>query len=94
MKPRPAPVANASIVIASITTNGSPSRRARSLNVPGSDSSALQTTYLGEPFAARTAAHLRPVGNAAPPRPSSFDAVTSAIDALRRRARTARASAS
>ena len=29
----------------------------------------------------RTASHLRPVGNAAPPRPISFDAVTSAITA-------------
>ena len=28
---------------------------------------------------AATAAHLRPVGNAAPPRPTSFDAVTSSI---------------
>ena len=36
-------VANAAIVIASTTANGSPSIRARSLNVPGSDSSALQT---------------------------------------------------
>ena len=38
-----APVANAAIVIASTTANGSPSSRTRSLNVPGSDSSALQT---------------------------------------------------
>ena len=31
------------MVIASITANGSPSISSRSLNVPGSDSSALQT---------------------------------------------------
>ena len=39
-----APVANAAIVIASTSANGSLSISTRSLNVPGSDSSALQTT--------------------------------------------------
>ena len=41
--PCEAPVANAAMVIASTVANGSPSSRTRSLNVPGSDSSALQT---------------------------------------------------
>ena len=52
--------------------------RTRSLNVPGSDSSALHTKYLG-PEAVATARHLRPVGNAAPPRPTSPDASISPI---------------
>ena len=41
----------------------------RSLNVPGSDSSALTTRYVGlpVPFARKLA--LRPVGKKAPPRP-------------------------
>ena len=51
------------------------------MNVPGSDSSALHTRYRGVAGCAATAAHLRPVGNAAPPRPTSFDAVTSSITA-------------
>jgi len=43
-KPFDAPVAKPSIVIDSTTANGSSSISTRSLNVPGSDSSALQTT--------------------------------------------------
>ena len=79
--PRDAPTANPSIVIASSSANGSSSRITRSLNVPGSDSSALQTTYFGVAGWAATAAHLRPVGNAAPPRPTSFAAVTASMTA-------------
>ena len=50
---------------------GSPSMSTRSLNVPGSLSSALhdQVVRAGRAGAA-TACHLRPVGNAAPPRPT------------------------
>ena len=40
----PASPVKPAIVIPSITANGSPSISTRSLNVPGSDSSALQTT--------------------------------------------------
>ncbi len=43
MNPFSEPVANPAIVSASITENGSFSITTRSLNVPGSDSSALQT---------------------------------------------------
>ena len=43
MNPRSHPVAKAAIVIDSSTAKGSPSIRMRSLNVPGSDSSALHT---------------------------------------------------
>ena len=42
-----------------------------SLNVPGSDSSALQITYLGVASWAATRSHLRPAGNPAPPMPRS-----------------------
>ena len=41
-----------------------------SLNVPGSDSSALQMAYLTSPGAMpRTSSHFCPVGNPAPPIP-------------------------
>src|SRR5262249_1506192 len=43
--------------------------RSRSLKVPGSLSSALQTTYFTSPGAPRTNVHLRKVGKPAPPMP-------------------------
>ena len=43
MKPFSQPVAYIAIAIASTIANGSCSMSTRSLNVPGSDSSALQT---------------------------------------------------
>ena len=46
------------------------------MNVPGSLSSALQTTRL-RPAVPATARHFRPVGNAAPPRPHSPEASSS-----------------
>src|ERR1700726_1033995 len=54
-------------VSASTSAYGSASMSTRSLNVPGSDSSALHTTYLGRTGLAATASHLMCVGNAAPP---------------------------
>ena len=53
----------------SITRKGSASSTARSMNAPGSPSSPLQITYLGEPGARRVMSHLTAVGNPAPPRP-------------------------
>jgi hypothetical protein len=41
----------------------------RSLNVPGSASSALQITYFGPSCWPRTMSHFTPVGNPAPPMP-------------------------
>ena len=50
----------------------------RSLNVPGSPSSALQTTKCSAPGALRQASHFCPVENPAPPRPRRFDVCISA----------------
>ncbi len=43
----------------------------RSLNVPGSPSSALQMTYFWSAFSAAQKPHFMPVGKPAPPRPMS-----------------------
>src|SRR5215469_12303270 len=50
---------------------GSPSIRVRSLNVPGSPSSALTTRYRVSPSRFGVSRHLRPAGKPAPPRPRS-----------------------
>ena len=47
-----------------------------SLNVPGSLSSALQQMYFGFGVSFSTNCHFMPVGNPAPPRPRSPDALT------------------
>src|SRR5580704_4920580 len=49
----------------------------RSLQVPGSLSSALMMMYFGLGEVLGTKLHLRPVGNPAPPRPRNADAFTS-----------------
>ncbi len=48
---------------------GPRSSRMRSLKEPGSDSSALQTRYLGLSVSVGMNDHLRPVEKPAPPRP-------------------------
>ena len=53
----------------------------RSLIVPGSLSSALQTMYLSGPGWLRTSSHFMPVGNPAPPRPRRPLALSVAISA-------------
>src|SRR5512134_2994870 len=57
----------------SITAWGLPSTTDRSMNAPGSPSSALQIRYLAGPGALIAMSHFVPVGNPAPPRPRSLD---------------------
>src|SRR5919201_5029479 len=49
----------------------------RSLKVPGSDSSALTTRYVGLPVPLARKLAFRPIGNPAPPRPRMFAARSS-----------------
>ena len=63
----------------SITACGSPSMMARSMNAPGSPSSALQIRYFLSPGARRQSSHFSPVGKPAPPRPLSPEALISSI---------------
>src|SRR5215831_6245092 len=51
----------------------------RSLNAPGSDSSALTTRYFGFGLARSISDAFRPIGKPAPPRPRSVAACSSAI---------------
>ena len=67
------------MIIPSITEWGFPSSTERSMNAPGSPSSALQMTYLGSPLALRHVSHLTPVGNPPPPRPRSPDLLISSM---------------
>ncbi len=66
------PIACAVIRQPSISRWGTRNMISRSLNVPGSDSSALTTRYVGLPVPfARKLAFL-PIGKPAPPRPRTF----------------------
>ena len=56
-----------------MTSHGVRRSNSRSLNVPGSLSSALQTTYFTLPGAPRTADHFFHVGKPAPPMPRSVE---------------------
>jgi hypothetical protein len=73
------PIAYAAIAIPSMTMCGLNIRRSRSLQVPGSPSSELQTRYFAPGNWRGMKLHLSPVGKPAPPRPRRPDALTSAI---------------
>ena len=53
----------------------------RSMKAPGSPSSPLQMTYLGNAPYLRASSHLVPVGKPAPPRPRSPESFTSPMTA-------------
>ena len=81
-----APMALAAIVMPSNTRSAYSRRSTRSLNVPGSPSSALHTTYFAPPSCPCAAAarfHFVPVGKPAPPRPRRFEADTSPMMSAR-----------
>src|ERR1700753_348223 len=71
------PTAIAAIMTPSITEWGSCSKIRRSLQVPGSLSSPLVSTYLGLADCLGTNDHFKPVGKPAPPRPRRFEAFIS-----------------
>src|SRR5688572_25657246 len=73
------PSAYDAMIIPSIIECGSYCIRQRSLKLPGSLSSALQTTYFGFGESFGTNDHFIPVGNPAPPRPRSALFLTSSI---------------
>ncbi len=63
----------------SIRRCGTRNMSSRSLNVPGSDSSALTTRYVGRPVPLARKDAFLPIGKPAPPRPRMFDARISSI---------------
>ena len=63
----------------SISAWGFSVRRSRSLHVPGSDSSELQTMYFCPGALRGMKLHLMPTGNPAPPRPRRFDVLSSSM---------------
>ena len=81
IQPSSTPVTSIPIIRPSITRCGCSAMIWRSLNVPGSDSSALQIAYFGVASWSATSCHLRPVGKPAPPMPRRPESVTAAMTA-------------
>ena len=82
MKAQPAPAASAAIAIPSISWCGFFCISSRSLNAPGSDSSALQHRYFAISPRGRNEAFF-PIEKPAPPRPRSPDSSSIAEQLLR-----------
>ncbi len=72
-------MANPAMTIPSRTECGSLSSTERSMNAPGSPSSALQMMYFDVPGAMRVKRHFIPVRNPAPPRPRSPESIITLI---------------
>src|SRR5579871_3681587 len=72
-------IARAAIRQPSINRCGTRAITSRSLNAPGSDSSALTTRYFGFELPRSISDALRPIGKPAPPRPRRFASSRSSI---------------
>ena len=82
MNARAAPITYAAMIMPSMSMCGLFCMSSRSLNVPGSDSSALQTRYLSIAPFGRNDAFL-PIAKPAPPRPRMPEASSSASTSSR-----------
>ncbi len=72
-------IAKLLMITPSTSTCGLPIISGMSLQVPGSDSSALTTRYLGFGLSCGMNDHFMPVGKPAPPRPRRPESLTAAM---------------
>ena len=79
MKAVLARIANDEMITPSTRTWGEAIMSGVSLQVPGSDSSALTTRYFGFGLSCGMKDHFIPVGNPAPPRPRRPESFTAAM---------------